>query len=73
MCTALTLRALVIGQGTVEGVRRLCTASAQVLLRVALRVPGLEWVRTVLRREGCFLLLDLLVGCVHWDLSGLLD
>jgi len=45
-----TVGALVIGQGTVEGVRRLGTASVRTLLRIALSAPGPEWVRTVLHR-----------------------
>jgi hypothetical protein len=42
--------ALGIGQGCIEGVRRVATPTAQTLLRIAQRLPPPAWVREVLGR-----------------------
>jgi hypothetical protein len=44
------IMAIGIGQGCIEGVRRLATPTAQTLFRIGLRLPPPAWVREVLGR-----------------------
>lgn len=48
-CLDAVVAALSVGEGCVEGVRRLETASAPVLLRCESGVPSASWVRRVLK------------------------